>query len=89
MDTSLNRIIDVQLVQSNEVSSSSAMELEGLKRALKVLESQKVCVIELVTDRHTRVHSHLLKERPDVPHCIDAWHVAKELKKKLQAVSRS
>ncbi|XP_077507575.1 uncharacterized protein LOC144118531 isoform X1 [Amblyomma americanum] len=89
MDTSLKRIIDVQLVQSNEVLCSSAMELEGLKRVLKVLDSQKVRVIKLVTDRHTQVRSHLLKERPDVPHCIDAWHVAKGLKKKLQAVSRS
>ncbi|KAL3188280.1 hypothetical protein MRX96_003606 [Rhipicephalus microplus] len=35
LDTSLNRITDMQLVQSNEVTSSSAMELEGLKRALK------------------------------------------------------
>ncbi|XP_049512258.1 uncharacterized protein LOC125940287 [Dermacentor silvarum] len=54
LDTSLNRIIDMQLVQSNEVTSSGAMELEGLKRALKGLEDQKVCVRELVTDRHTQ-----------------------------------
>ncbi|KAH7958600.1 hypothetical protein HPB49_003178 [Dermacentor silvarum] len=60
LDTSLNRIIDMQLVQSNEVTSSGAMELE-LKRALKGLEDQKVCVRELVTDRHTQVRKHETK----------------------------
>ncbi|KAH7973773.1 hypothetical protein HPB49_005092 [Dermacentor silvarum] len=89
LDTSLNRIIDMQLVQSNEVTSSGAMELEGLKRALKGLEDQKVCVRELVTYRHTQVRKHMRQNRPDIAHLIDAWHVAKGLKKKLQAVSRS
>ncbi|KAH7933528.1 hypothetical protein HPB49_013384 [Dermacentor silvarum] len=75
--------------QSNEVTSSGAMELEGLKRALKGLEDQKVCVCELVTDRHTQVRKHTRQNRPDIAHLIDAWHVTKGLKKKLQAVSRS
>ncbi|XP_075536996.1 uncharacterized protein LOC142572060 [Dermacentor variabilis] len=89
LDTSLNRVIDVQLVQSNEVTNSGAMELEGLKRALKALDDGKIHVNELVTDRHTQVRSHMQRERPGVTHLIDAWHVAKGLKKKLQAVSRS
>ncbi|XP_049512839.1 uncharacterized protein LOC125940560 [Dermacentor silvarum] len=86
--TLLLLFLDLPL-QSNEVTSSGAMELEGLKRALKGLEDQKVCVRELVTYRHTQVRKHMRQNRPDIAHLIDAWHVAKGLKKKLQAVSRS
>ncbi|KAK8781227.1 hypothetical protein V5799_017431 [Amblyomma americanum] len=89
LDTSLNRIIDMQLVQSSEVSSSGAMELEGLKRALKRLDDKNISVREIVTDRHVQVRSHMRQHRPDIAHYIDAWHVAKGLKKKLQAASCS
>lgn len=74
--TLLLLFLDLPL-QSNEVTSSGAMELEGLKRALKGLEDQKVCVRELVTYRHTQVRKHMRQNRPDIAHLIDAWHVAK------------
>ena len=35
MEIDRSRILDIQLVQCNEVSSSNAMELEGLKRCLR------------------------------------------------------
>ncbi|KAL3198362.1 hypothetical protein MRX96_014190 [Rhipicephalus microplus] len=78
----------MELVQSNEVTSSSAMELEGLKRALKGLDERKVCVHELVTDQHVQERKHMEQHRPNIPHFIDAWNVAKGLKKKLVAASR-
>ncbi|KAL3189072.1 hypothetical protein MRX96_003213 [Rhipicephalus microplus] len=87
---SLNRIINMQLMQSNEVTSSSAMELEALKRGLKGLDERKVCVHEPVTDRHVQIRKLMEQHRPDIPHFIDAWHVAKrEAEKKLLAASWS
>ncbi|XP_077520956.1 uncharacterized protein LOC144132423 isoform X2 [Amblyomma americanum] len=77
MDTTINRLIDFQLVQSNEVSCSGAMELEGLKRGLVFLADSNVQALELVTDRHTQVRSYMKKEQPDVTHLVDVWHVGK------------
>lgn len=64
-------------LQSNEVTSSGAIELEGLKRAINSLEDQKVSVRELVTDRRTQVRKHIRQDQPDIAHLVDAWHVAK------------
>ncbi|KAK8761720.1 hypothetical protein V5799_027013 [Amblyomma americanum] len=89
MDTTINRLIDFQLVQSNEVSCSGAMELEGLKRGLVFLADSNVQALELVTDRHTQVRSYMKKEQPDVTHLVDVWHVGKGLRKKLLAASKS
>lgn len=38
-----NRVVDIQLVQSNEVGASSRMELEGFKRSINYLESTVLC----------------------------------------------
>ncbi|XP_077531565.1 uncharacterized protein LOC144143607 isoform X2 [Haemaphysalis longicornis] len=85
----MNKIVDVRLVQSNEVASSSHMELEGLKRSLEFLDDGDVMIGELVTDRHPQVRKYLRTQRPGVSHLIDAWHVSKGLKKKLLAASKS
>lgn len=89
LETSMNKIVDVRLVQSNEVASSSHMELEGLKRSLEFLDDGDVMIGELVTDRHPQVRKYLRTQRPGVSHLIDAWHVSKGLKKKLLAASKS
>ena len=64
--------------QSNEVSSSHAMELEGLKRSLEWLtEENNLTVSHLVTDRHSSVKKFLREEKPTIQHWFDVWHVAK------------
>lgn len=68
---------DLFLLQSNEVASSSHMELEGLKRSLEFLDDGDVMIGELVTDRHPQVRKYLRTQRPGVSHLIDAWHVSK------------
>ncbi|XP_077564047.1 uncharacterized protein LOC144179529 isoform X2 [Haemaphysalis longicornis] len=89
LETSINRIINIQLVQSNEVASSSHMELEGLKRALTALEESGVRVTEAVTDRHPQVRKYFKTEKPEVDHRFDAWHVCKGLNKKLLQAAKS
>ncbi|XP_072140145.1 uncharacterized protein, partial [Dermacentor andersoni] len=63
--------------QCNEVSSSTHMELEGLKRALTSLDESGIIVTEVVTDRHPQVRRYFKSERPEVDHLFDAWHVCK------------
>ncbi|XP_074650146.1 uncharacterized protein LOC141905230, partial [Tubulanus polymorphus] len=50
MNLETNKIITSELVQSNEVTSSNAMELEGLKRCAEKLKKFKITA--LVTDMH-------------------------------------
>ncbi|XP_060552356.1 uncharacterized protein LOC132713698, partial [Ruditapes philippinarum] len=51
MDLDSGKILDIQLVQSNEVKNSHAMELEGLQRSLSfLLDDCKLLISHLVTD---------------------------------------
>ncbi|KAH6945324.1 hypothetical protein HPB50_007878 [Hyalomma asiaticum] len=82
LETSTNKIIHVEVVQSTEVKSSGHMEPEGLRRSLKKLEEQHLSIKSLTTDRHTQVKS-VLKEFPTIVHLFDLWHVIKEYVKRL------
>lgn len=53
------------------------MELEGLKRCLNKVEEDGIVITDLVTDRHSQVKAFMKKERSDVNHWFDVWHVAK------------
>ncbi|KAH7955613.1 hypothetical protein HPB52_001865 [Rhipicephalus sanguineus] len=88
LETSINKIIDVELVQSNEVASSGHMELEGLKRTLKNLHDSGIAVLEIVTDRHPQVRKYLRTHQPPLLHLFDAWHVSKGVKKQLIAAGK-
>ncbi|XP_060085555.1 uncharacterized protein LOC132564967, partial [Ylistrum balloti] len=89
MDVQTSRVVDIQLVQSNEVKNSYNMELEGLKRCLKFLQEEGVDVSDLVTDRHSQVKKFMKTERPDINHWFDVWHVAKGVYKKLEALGKT
>ncbi|XP_070561301.1 uncharacterized protein [Ptychodera flava] len=88
MELQTDQVIDIQLVQSNEVSGSYHMEKEGLKRSLEFLKSHDVDVGEIITDRHRQIGKFLREELPEAQHRYDVWHVAKGLKKKVIALSK-
>ncbi|XP_071498945.1 uncharacterized protein [Diadema antillarum] len=88
LDLKRDKIIDVQLVQSNEVKNSNAMEKEGLARALASLQDKQMKVDTLVTDRHTQVAKWMRETYPEIQHKYDVWHIAKGLKKKINAVAK-
>lgn len=88
MNLESGKILDLQLVQSNEVNSSYAMELEGLKRCLAFLSSEDVTVSHLITDRHSQVKKYLKDKHPEIIHMFDVWHVAKGVYKKLEAAGK-
>lgn len=84
MDLQTSKILDVKLVQVSEVKNSNAMELEGLKRCLAFLK-QFINIISLTTDRHIMVKKYLADEMKHIQHWFDVWHVAKNIKKKIDA----
>ncbi|KAJ8346751.1 hypothetical protein SKAU_G00281520 [Synaphobranchus kaupii] len=77
MDLKANRVIDLQLVQSNEVGNSQRMEKEGLVRSIAALEEAGVQIKNIVTDRHPQIQKFLWEEKPAIQHFYDVWHVAK------------
>ena len=83
VDTNTSKVIDFSLVQVTEVKNSNAMELEGLKRCLDHLQQERVVISKLATDRHVQVRAHMKKERPQIKHNFDVWHMAKSVQKKL------
>ncbi|XP_021351033.1 uncharacterized protein LOC110448878 [Mizuhopecten yessoensis] len=89
MDVQTAKVVDTQLVQSNEVKNSYNMELEGLKRCLQFLQDDGVQVTDIVTDRHSQVKKYLRTDHPTVNHWFDVWHVAKGVYKKLETLGKS
>jgi len=87
MDLNISKIVDVQLVQVNEVTNSNAMELEGLKRCLNYL-LPLLSVHSITTDRHPSVQKYLRDCYSNIVHYFDVWHVAKSVKKKIEAISQ-
>ncbi|XP_059409392.1 uncharacterized protein LOC132143290 [Carassius carassius] len=81
MHMETNKILDLQLVQSNEVGGSYHMEKEGLKRCLDKLESNVLAVDYIVTDRHPQIQK-CLRDR-NITQFYDVWHFEKGLSKKL------
>ncbi|XP_046906494.1 uncharacterized protein LOC124488067 isoform X2 [Hypomesus transpacificus] len=77
MDVQTNKIVDIQLVQSNEVGGSSYMEKEGLIRALDLLHGSGVKLDCIITDRHPPIPK-FLRDRK-ITHYYDVWHVAKDV----------
>lgn len=88
MKLASGKILDFQLVQSNEEAGSTHMELEGLKRRLTTLENAGVIANHLVTDRHSMVKKYMRTVHPQKKHHFDVWHMAKGVSKKLEAMSQ-
>ncbi len=84
MDLKTSLILDQQLVVKTETANNSvAMEKEGLDRCLQFLDSRKIKIHTLATDRHVGVQSLLKEEYPKINHQFDVWHVKKNVCKKL------
>ncbi|XP_070532871.1 uncharacterized protein [Ptychodera flava] len=83
----VNAIINMQLVQSNEVGAAVRMEKEGLIRSLADLEGEGFTIGTIVTDRHVQIRKWLRENMPNVEHLSAVWHIAKGLKKKLLAIA--
>ncbi len=86
LESRINKVIDVELVQSNEVGGSTHMEKEGLVRAMeKIINDHGLDVAILVTDRHPQIQKWVRETLKDVgvTHYYDPWHICKGLKAKL------
>uniref|UniRef100_T1JEN1 Transposase IS204/IS1001/IS1096/IS1165 DDE domain-containing protein n=1 Tax=Strigamia maritima TaxID=126957 RepID=T1JEN1_STRMM len=88
MDLDTGKVVAIQIVQSNEVGSSNAMEKEGLLRILDFLGDEEINVKALVTDRHISIRKMLREDYPEIKHFLDIWHISKSLSKKIDAIAK-
>ncbi|XP_070547703.1 uncharacterized protein [Ptychodera flava] len=79
----LNKVLDIQLVQSNEVPNSAWCEHEGLKRTIAFLIESGLEVSTIISDRHRQNAKWIKDELPDTKHYYDVWYVAKGIGKKM------
>ncbi|XP_059923512.1 uncharacterized protein LOC132469541 [Gadus macrocephalus] len=86
----VNKVVDVQLVQSSEVPNSSWCEMEGLKRSIGLLRRNDLHLSTLITDRHRQVAKWVREELcPEgTQHYFDVWHIGKSLGKALDTASK-
>ena len=83
MQAVTNLILDFTITQFSQVSSSNAMEKFGFIKLLSSLENFGIKISSINTDRHIQIRAYLSKERPDIVHQFDIWHLAKSIKKDL------
>ena len=76
-------IIDFHVSHVKVAGNSARMELHGLTNVLNRLVKNNINVTSLTTDRHIQVRSYMQKEKSDINHQFDVWHVGKNIKKKL------
>ncbi|XP_028440293.1 uncharacterized protein LOC114559680 isoform X2 [Perca flavescens] len=83
-------VLDLQLVQSSEVQSSTWCEIEGLKRSVRFLKDQGMQVSALITDRNRQVAKWVSEVLcPEgTSHFYDIWHIGKSLQKALDTVAK-
>ncbi|XP_034077579.1 uncharacterized protein LOC117549630 [Gymnodraco acuticeps] len=86
MDLKNNKVVDLQLVQSNEVGGSYHMELEGLKRSLELLKKCGVTLDCIVTDRHLQIQKFLRES--SITQFFDVWHIEKGISKQLEKAAK-
>ena len=83
INSGTGHILDFHVSHVRLAGNSSEMELHGLKRVLGRLDENGITVNSLTTDRHKQVRSYMKKEKSEITHQFDIWHVGKSIKKKL------
>lgn len=83
MNSESGEIMDFHVSHVSIAGNSQRMELDGLKNLIFLFESNGLQIDSLTTDRHKQVRCFLRKERPNINHQFDVWHVGKNILKKL------
>ncbi|XP_068723655.1 uncharacterized protein [Montipora capricornis] len=86
----VNKELDVQLVQSNEVRNSLWCEHEELLRMVRFLASKNLQLEVIITDRNCQNAAYIRNHvKPNgTTHYYDIWHIAKGIGKKIDALAK-
>lgn len=84
----INKVLDVQLVQSNEVQNSSWCEHEGFLRLETFLAGKNLDLAAIITDRNRQNAAYIRRNMAPkgTRHYYDIWHIAKGIGKKIDTL---
>ena len=88
MDTASQLIIDFELVQVTQASSSVGMEKLGFQTLMHRLQTAKLNIATIITDRSPQVKALMKKAYANVNHQFDIWHFVKNVSKKIRKASK-
>ncbi|KAJ8043219.1 hypothetical protein HOLleu_10213 [Holothuria leucospilota] len=83
-----DEIIDTELMQITDTTSSVAMDKLRFKTCLDRVRQKGIKVELVATDRNIGIRKVMKTEYPDIDHDFDVWHFAKSIKKKLLAKAK-
>uniref|UniRef100_A0A803JQR1 THAP-type domain-containing protein n=1 Tax=Xenopus tropicalis TaxID=8364 RepID=A0A803JQR1_XENTR len=87
-DLATNKIVDFEIVQRSETSSSNAMENVAFQRCLDRIIQEGIDVCVVATDKHPSIKKTLESDKYTINHQLDIWHYAKNIRKKIIAASK-
>ncbi|KAK6175902.1 hypothetical protein SNE40_014278 [Patella caerulea] len=85
MDEATQKIVDMQLVQVTETTSSVAMEKEGFVRGMESILHHGINIKTMTTDRSPSIRKTMREEYGGISHQFDCWHICKGIKKRCFA----
>ncbi|KAJ8049559.1 hypothetical protein HOLleu_02345 [Holothuria leucospilota] len=88
MDSKTQQIVNTELVQVTDTTSSVAMEKMGFKKCVDKIEGNNIKVSLVATDRHAGIRKLIRTDYPHITHNFDVWHFVKSLRKKLLAKAK-
>ncbi|KAM4696150.1 uncharacterized protein WCC33_014890 [Rhinophrynus dorsalis] len=88
IDVATKKILDFQIEQFSESTSSIIKERTAFKNCLNRVMEEQFDVKAIVTDRHPWIKDVMYKKYGYLQHHYDVWQYAKGVKKQLKAVSR-
>lgn len=81
-------ILDFHISHVKIAGNSQRMELDGLKHVLQRMSESTISITSLTTDRHKQVRKFMRKEKKEINHQFDVWHMGKNIKKKLSKLAK-
>lgn len=88
LDCVTDKIIDIEVVQRSQCSSSVAMEKFGFQTVMDRIISEGLEVTIFASDRHVGIRKLVREKYTNINHQFDVWHYAKAIKKRLRIASQ-
>ena len=88
LDQASNKVIDIEICQCPQTGNSNRMEKFAFVKVLNRLKYENIKTEMLTTDRHSQIRKHMWEEEKNIDRQFDVWHFFKNIKQKLNTVSK-
>ena len=88
MDMDTEKVIDFEVVQVSQTSSSVVMEKKGFQDVATRMIQGGLSIELICTDRHIGIGALMKKGFSNIEHQVDVWHLAKSVLKQLLQCSK-